>query len=139
MRPFFVFLPAPILHRGGSSACERDPVDPVVYLGPPSPRLEAADAWHSLAEPFARDQLPATPPACVDEQGARSNACRGSRLRLVIHTGDAVMSIKTYRIIFMVKVQQYIEVVQGYAPHDAIRILTQRYPGATSFRWEEVR
>jgi hypothetical protein len=48
------------------------------------------------------------------------------------------MTIHTYRIIFMFKGQQFIEVAQGYAPHDAIRILSQRYPGATSFRWETI-
>jgi hypothetical protein len=49
------------------------------------------------------------------------------------------MTMKTYRISFMLGFQQHWEVVQGYSPDDAIRILRGRYPSATSFNWQEVR
>jgi hypothetical protein len=48
------------------------------------------------------------------------------------------MSIKTYRISFIVGGKTFWEVVQAYAPHDAIQLLKQRYPGATSFSWQQV-
>jgi hypothetical protein len=45
---------------------------------------------------------------------------------------------KTFRISFIWHARSLYEIVQAYAVHEAIMLVQQRYPGATSFTWQEI-